>query len=325
MISKGRYISEIGDGDRIKALFLVSKRWLLTTRNGKPYAKLILSDKTGEILGIIWEDAQQKISCIGVGDIVGAKATAESYENRLQLRIEELRRFEEKDVDMSGLIPTTSRDMNSMMEEFDRIVLSIRNSHLKLLMERIFARDGLREAFMKAPAAKGVHHNYIGGLLEHTLTILKAIDVLLPIYAHVGLNRDMLIIGAILHDMGKIYEYSYNKVIDMTPVGRLLGHIYLSAQMADQEVAKIENFPEELRIQLLHMILGHHGQLEFGSPKLPMTRDAIFLHMLDDLDAKLIGFSSIIEATPEDEPFTPFSNVYNRHLYTRIYQEEEES
>jgi 3'-5' exoribonuclease len=323
MISKGRFISEIGDGDRVKAVFLVSKRWLLTTRNGKPYAKLMLLDKTGEILGIIWDDAPQKVSGIELGDVVGIKANAESYENRLQLRIEDIRRFEEKEVDMSGLIPTTSRDMVSMMEEFDRLLLSIKNTYLKLLIERIFARDGLRDAFMKAPAAKGIHHNYIGGLLEHTLTILKAIDVLLPIYAHVGLNRDLLVIGAILHDMGKVQEYSYNKVIDITPIGRLLGHIYLSAQMVDHEMGKIENFPEELRLQLLHMILGHHGHLEFGSPKLPMTREAIFLHMLDDLDAKLIGFSSIIESTPEEDVFSPFSSVYNRHLYTRIYQEEE--
>jgi 3'-5' exoribonuclease len=325
MISKGRFISEIGDGDRVKAIFLISKRWLLTTRNGKPYAKLMLSDKTGEILGIIWDDASQKISGIELGDIVGIKASAESYENRLQLRVEDIRRFEEKDVDMSGLIPTTSRDMVSMMEEFDRIVLSLKNNHLKLLIERIFGREGLRDAFMKAPAAKGIHHNYIGGLLEHTLTILKAIEALLPVYIHVELNRDMLIIGAILHDMGKIQEYSYNKVIDITPIGRLLGHIYLSAQMVDHEAAKIDNFPEELRLQLLHMILGHHGHLEFGSPKLPMTREAIFLHMLDDLDAKLIGFSSIIDSTPEEEAFSPYSSVYERHLYTRIYQEEEES
>ena len=323
MIPKGHLISEIGDGDQVKSVFLVSERRLLTARNGTPYAKLILSDKTGEILGIIWEDAPQKMSGINLGDVVGVKANAETYENRLQLRIKEIRRFEEKDVDISNLIPSTRRDMASMVEEFDRIMGSIRNSQLKLLIESIFSREGIRDEFMKAPAAKGIHHNYIGGLLEHTLYVLKSIDALLPVYAHMGLNRDMLIVGAILHDIGKIREYSYNKVIDMTPVGRLLGHIYLSAHMVDQHIAGIDGFPEELKLQLLHMILGHHGHLEFGSPKLPMTREAIFLHMLDDLDAKLIGFSSIIEATPEEEVFTPYSNVYNRHLYTRIYQDEE--
>jgi 3'-5' exoribonuclease len=323
MIPKGRFISEIGEGDRIKAVFLISERRLLTARNGKPYGKVTISDKTGEMLGLIWEDAQEQISGITPGDVVGIRATAESYESRLQLRIEKITKLSEKDVDIASLVPTTSRDMASMMAEFEQAVSSIKNTHLHTLIERIFDREGVREGFMKAPAAKGIHHNYVGGLLEHTLFVLKAIDSLLPVYIHVGLNRDMLFAGAILHDLGKIYEYSCDKVIDITPVGRLLGHIYLSAHMVDQEAGGIEGFPEELKLQLLHMILGHHGQLEFGSPKLPMTKEAIFLHMMDDLDAKLTGICSIIEATPEDENFTAFSSVYNRHLYTRSYRDED--
>jgi 3'-5' exoribonuclease len=323
MIPKGRYVSEIGDGDRIKAVFLISERRLLTARNGKPYGKVILSDKTGEMLGLVWDDAPEQIASISPGDVVGVRATAESYENRLQLRIEKITKLSEKDVEMAGLIPTSSRDMAGMMEEFDQAISGIRSTYLRTLIEGIFARDGVRDGFMKAPAAKGIHHNYIGGLLEHTLFVIKAIDALLPVYVHVGLNRDMLVAGAILHDLGKIYEYSCDKVIEITPVGRLLGHIYLSAHMVDQEAGAIEGFPEELKLQLLHMVLGHHGQLEFGSPKLPMTKEAIFLHMMDDLDAKLTGICSIIEATPEDETFSAFSSVYNRHLYTRSYHDEE--
>ncbi len=323
MIPKGRYVSEIGDGDRIKAVFLISERRLLTARNGKPYGKVILSDKTGEMLGLVWDDAPEQIASISPGDVVGVRATAESYENRLQLRIEKITKLSEKDVEMSGLIPTTSRDMAGMMEEFDQAISGIRSTYLRTLIERIFSREGVRDGFLKAPAAKGIHHNYIGGLLEHTLFVIKSIDALLPVYVHVGFNRDMLVAGAILHDLGKIYEYSCDKVIEITPVGRLLGHIYLSAHMVDQEAGAIEGFPEELKLQLLHMVLGHHGQLEFGSPKLPMTKEAIFLHMMDDLDAKLTGICSIIEATPEDETFSAFSSVYNRHLYTRSYQDEE--
>jgi 3'-5' exoribonuclease len=213
--------------------------------------------------------------------------------------------------------------MTSMTEEFDRACAGIKSPHLRLLMERIFAREGVREGFMKAPAAKAIHHNFIGGLMEHTIFVLRAIDALLPVYVHLNFNRDMLVVGAILHDLGKIYEYTYTKIIDMTPVGRLLGHIYLSAHMVDQEASSIEGFPEELKLQLLHMVLGHHGQLEFGSPKLPMTKEAIFLHMMDDLDAKLTGICSIIQATPEEESFSAYSNIYNRHLYTRSYQDDE--
>ena len=257
------------------------------------------------------------------GDVVGVRASAESYENRLQLRIEKITKLSDQEVDITSLVPSASRDITSMVDEFELACNSIKNPHLRLLIERIFAREGVREGFMKAPAAKGIHHNYIGGLLEHSLFILRAIDALLPVYAHMGFNRDMLVVGAIVHDLGKIYEYTYTKIIDITPMGRLLGHIYLSANMVDQAASSIEGFPEELKLQLLHMILGHHGQLEFGSPKLPMSKEAIFLHMLDDLDAKLTGICSIIDATPEEESFSAFSSIYNRHLYTKRYRDEE--
>jgi 3'-5' exoribonuclease len=323
MILKGSFINEIGDGDRVKAVFLVSERRLLTARNGKPYGKIILSDKTGDILGMVWDEAQEQVSIIAPGDVVGVRASAESYENRLQLRIEKITKLSDQEVDITSLVPSSSRDITSMVDEFEQACNSIKNLHLRLLIERIFARQGVREGFMKAPAAKGIHHNYIGGLLEHSLFILRAISALLPVYTHMGFNRDMLVVGAIVHDLGKIYEYTYTKIIDITPMGRLLGHIYLSANMVDQAASSIEGFPEELKLQLLHMVLGHHGQLEFGSPKLPMTKEAIFLHMLDDLDAKLTGICSIIDATPEEEPFSAFSSIYNRHLYTKRYRDEE--
>jgi len=323
MILKGSFISEIGDGDRVKAVFLVSERRLLTARNGKPYGKIILSDKTGDILGMVWDEAQEQVSIIAPGDVVGVRASAESYENRLQLRIEKITKLSDQEVDITSLVPSSSRDITSMVDEFEQACSSIKNSHLRLLIKRIFAREGVREGFMKAPAAKGIHHNYIGGLLEHTLFVLRAMDALLPVYAHMGFNRDMLVMGAIVHDLGKIYEYTYTKIIDITPMGRLLGHIYLSANMVDQDASSIEDFPEELKLQLLHMILGHHGQLEFGSPKLPMTKEAVFLHMLDDLDAKLTGICSIIDATPEEESFSAFSSIYNRRLYTKRYRDEE--
>jgi 3'-5' exoribonuclease len=322
MIPKGKFVTEIQDGDRIKAVFLLSDRRLLTARNGKPYGRVLVSDKTGEMTGLIWDDAPEQLAAVSPGDVVGVRATAESYDRKLQLRIEKITKLPDKEVDLAALIPTSPRDIPTLAGELDEAVSGIRNPYLKALVERVFTRAGVRDTFLKAPAAKAIHHNYIGGLLEHTLSILRAIEALLPVYAHLDLNRDMLVAGAILHDIGKIYEYDCGKVIEMTPVGRLIGHIYLSAHMADEEACAIEGFPEELRIQLLHMILGHHGQLEFGSPKLPMTREAVFLHMMDDLDAKLTGISSLIQATPEEEAFTAFSSVYNRHIYTRTYRED---
>jgi 3'-5' exoribonuclease len=323
MISKGKFVTDLHDGEGVKAVFMISERRILVTRNGKPYAKVLLTDKTGDIMGIIWEDARQQVSPLEPGDVVGVKGNMESFEGRLQVRIEKIVKLKDDEVDMSSLVPTTLSDVPTMMTEIREHIAGIRSSFLRAVLEKVFFGDGVWELFQKAPAAKGIHHNYIGGLLEHTAYILRALNAIYPVYRHLGLNKDLVVAGALLHDIGKIHEYSYSKVIEMTPTGRLIGHVYLSTHIVDQATSTIEGFPDELRLQLLHVLLGHHGQLEFGSPKLPMTKEAMLLHMLDDLDAKLIGFSSIINATSEDEEFSPYSDVYGRYLYTRVFDEEE--
>lgn len=259
MIPKGQFVTDCRDGDSIRAVFLISQCRLLTARNGKPYAKLLLTDKSGDITGFLWEDARQQISDICQGDVVGVRGIVESYDGRLQIKVEKVMKLDEDKVDLSTLIATTSRDIPAMAAELDTHVAGIRSVHLRRLIDEIFACEGVKEAFHKAPAAKGIHHNYIGGLLEHTLSILRLIQCIFPLYQHLGINRDLLVAGALLHDVGKIYEYSFNRFIDMTPMGRLIGHIYLSANMADQAISRIPGFPDELRLQLLHMILGHHG------------------------------------------------------------------
>ncbi len=321
MISKGRFVTDLHDGEGVRAVFMLSERRILVARNGKPYAKLLLTDKSGDVLAIVWEDARQQVSPISPGDVVGIRGNVESYEGRVQIRVEKIVKLKEEEVDMTALVPTTGKDIPAMMDEVDKHLAGIRSVHLKALVDMVLAGDGIRDAFQKAPAAKGIHHNYIGGLLEHTLYIMRTVNALYPIYAHLGLNKDLLIAGALLHDMGKIYEYSFSRIIEMTPMGRLVGHIYLSTHIVDQAVSKIEGFPDELRLQLLHILLGHHGQLEYGSPKLPMTKEAMLLHMLDDLDAKLIGFSAIIGATPDEEEFA-YSDIYGRYLYTKVYDED---
>jgi len=323
MISKGKYVTDLHEGEGVKAVFMISERKILVARNGKPYAKVLLTDKTGDILGIVWEEARQQVAPLVPGDVVGVKGNMESFEGRLQLRVEKIMKLKDEEVDMSSLVRTTPSDIPSLMSEIRDHIAGIRSACLKAVVEKIFFDNGLWELFQKAPAAKGIHHNYIGGLLEHTAYILRAVDAIYPVYRHLGLNKDLVVAGALLHDIGKIYEYSYSRVIEMTPMGRLIGHVYLSTHIVDQAISKTENFPEELRLQLLHVLLGHHGQLEYGSPKPPMTREAMLLHMLDDLDAKLIGFSSIINATPDEEDFSSYSEVYGRFLYTRVFDEEE--
>jgi len=321
MIPKGEYISELRQGDAVRAVFMVSEKRILTARNGKQYARLTLTDKTGEITAIIWDDARKVTSSFKPGAIAGVRGVVEAYDERLQIRITKITPLNDDDVDISTLIPTSSRNMSEMLEELQGFISGIKDPHLAKILKNIFNRNGITAAFAKSPAAKLIHHNYAGGLIEHTLTLAEAIDALYPIFSSVGMNRDLLIAGALLHDIGKIYEYSFDRVINITPVGRLLGHVYISAHMVDKEIEAIDGFPDELRLQLIHIILSHHGELEFGSPKLPMTKEAMFLHMIDDLDAKIKGFSSLIEATPRDEIFSAFSRIYNRYIYTRGYPE----
>lgn len=184
MISKGKFVTELHDGDSVGAVFLVSERRVLVARNGKPYAKLLLTDKTGDVQGMIWEDARAQVSGIEPGDVVGVRGAVESYEGRPQMKVEKIVKLKEEEVDMSALVPTVKGDTASMREEVEQIIQALKNSHLKELLGRLFLRDGIKDAFVKAPAAKGIHHNYIGGLLEHTLTVLKSIEALYPVYRH---------------------------------------------------------------------------------------------------------------------------------------------
>ena len=324
MITKGPFVSEMGDGDRVRSVLLVADRRLLTARNGKPYAKFRFMDRSGEIGGILWEEAREALEGLEVGMIVGVRGVIESFNNVLQFKVEKIVKLDESEVDTALLRPTSRPDMGSMARELDELTPSIKNPHLKQMTDQIFSREGLKAAYLVAPAAKGIHHSYIGGLLEHSLYIMKSVDALCPVYAHMGLSRDLLLTCGLLHDLGKIYEYTCENVVEMTAMGRLVGHVYLSAHIADEEIGRIENFPAELRLHVIHTLLAHHGELEFGSPKLPMTKEALFLHMLDDLDAKLTGFTAIIEATPEEDEFSAYATAYGRHLYARsIYREEE--
>ncbi len=322
MIPKGSFINELSDGERIKAVFMVGERRVMTARNGKPYGKLTLMDRTGEIGAMLWDNVEEQLSIIEAGSVVGVRGNVDSFNGLLQVKVDRIVLVAESEVELSDLLPSSRLGMDEMLAEILDFVASVKDRHLRQLLDALFGDEELKASFRRSPAAKGIHHNYLGGLQEHTLYMLKIIDSLLPVYAHMNLNRDLLIAGALLHDIGKIHEYTSDRVVEMTAMGRLVGHLYLSSHMADREIEKIDGFPEELRLQLLHLILAHHGELEFGSPKVPMSKEAIFLHMVDDFDAKLVGFASIIDAAPEDDDFTAYSGVYGRYLYANRYQSE---
>jgi 3'-5' exoribonuclease len=319
-MDKGKFVNELKPGDKFWGVFIIAEKKIGTAKNGASFARLTLADKTGELNSFIWDRPVEKTEGIETGDAVGVAALAEVMDKgRLRVKIEKIKKLEDSEIDLTLLVPASARDAADMMAELEGLVATIDDGHIKALIGRVLNRADFRNAFMKSPAAKGVHHNFIGGLLEHTLSVMNACSALYPALARYGLNRDIILAGALLHDIGKIIEYTSGKLIDVTAEGRLIGHIYISSKITDEEIENIEGFPGELRLQLIHLILSHHGQLEFGSPKVPMTKEAIFLHMIDDLDAKLAGLNSIIDATPDSDAFSSFSNIYGRYIYTRSY------
>lgn len=308
------YVKDIQAGDKIIETFLVKEKNLAYSQKGAPYLNLRLNDKTGVVEAKVWDNAAECDPLFKKGDIIQIKARAVSYKNTLQLSIADLRKALPEEVDLADYLPTAREDGESMLKELAGYVDSIKDPHLLALLQSFFQDEEIRNRFKTAPAAKGFHHVYLGGLLEHTLSVVKMLDMATNHYQ--GLNRDLIITGGILHDLGKIYEFNYDRTIDYSDEGRLIGHIVMGAEMVSAKIAALPSFPPHLAMELKHLILSHHGMLEYGSPKLPNTVEAMMVHMMDDLDAKVNAFQEYIKASPSDESnWTPYHKLFERYIY----------
>lgn len=273
-------------GQRFDDLFLVKSIKLGETRAGKPYLVVTVMDKTGEVSGPVWDNVDQVREMCPVGDIVHLTGLVQSYRDQLQLRIDSIDAVDQSGVDPGCFYPVSPYSRTKMAEELQQLARSVRNPFLKKLLQRFFSRSDCWALFQDAPAAKGIHHAYIGGLLEHSLSVARIADFLSAHYK--GIDRCLLLTGALLHDIGKLEELMLAKgLVDYTVAGRLKGHLVIGSEMVAREACMIPDFPGELLEQLQHLILSHHGRQEFGSPAVPMTVEALMLSFLDDLDAKL--------------------------------------
>jgi 3'-5' exoribonuclease len=286
---KDIYIADLAafeEGKPFDSFFLILAKQQRTTKNNKPYFNLILGDKTGQLEGRIWEPGDPRIAReFERGDIVKARGSASRFDDRLQMKIDQLRKAVPGEVDKSDLLPSTSCDVAVLWRQVMGFVDSLANPDLKLLLSTILADPAIAEAYRAAPAARQLHHAWLGGLLEHVVSLLTLAD---RVAAHYPLlDRDLLLAGVVLHDIGKIRELSWEIGFDYTIEGTLLGHIQMGIDMVEKAIAGLPDFPSHLRTLVLHMILSHHGKLEFGSPKLPMIPEALVLNFLDDLDAKM--------------------------------------
>jgi 3'-5' exoribonuclease len=316
-----KFVADIRERDQVQAVFLVKDKIMAMAKNGKPYMNLRLMDKTGEIDCKIWDDVDRMNEQFDKDDFVQVIAKASSYLGKMQLVVAELCRVPESQVNLADFLPETARNIDEMEGELRSIVAGIANPHLRQLMERFLTDTAFLSAYRVAPAAKGMHHVYLGGLLEHSLAVVALVDQVAPLYP--VLNRDLLVVGALLHDIGKIREMSYARSFDYTDEGKLIGHITIGVEMITEKVAHVADFPAELAMLVKHLILSHHGQYEYGSPKRPKTLEATVLNYLDDMDAKINGITSHInkEAATAGR-WTSYHRLYDRYFYTGGSREE---
>ncbi|MFQ6115215.1 MAG: 3'-5' exoribonuclease YhaM family protein [bacterium] len=309
-------INDLRPGDKVVSFFVLRKKEIKTKRDSnETYLSLELGDASGRIKGTLWDDAQKFFDDLQVGDIVKTKGVVINFKDRPHLTIEKIRKAVNKDeYDMSQLIPVIEKDRDALFLHLDELIEGVQNPCLKQLLNLIFNDAEIRKGFGDAPAGKLWHHNYLGGLLEHTLSVTEISDKVGQLYP--GIDRDLLIAGGLLHDIGKIASYKYKPLIDYTDEGRLVGHIVIGAQLVSDKIKSINNFPKDLQTELIHLILSHQGKLEQASPVVPMTLEALILYYADELDSTANAFLRIIKKEKKSgAKWSSFVQLMNRYLY----------
>jgi 3'-5' exoribonuclease len=292
---KDFFISDAAQAENkvITSCFVVAARQVRQKKSGEPYLSLTLGDRTGLLDAKMWDNVGEVMDAFAQDDFVKVKGLVNRYNGRFQLTIHKLRRLQESEVDYADFLPKTTKDVGELWAKLEGFVASVTDEHLKPLLEAFLADEAIAAAYRSAPAAKSLHHAYLGGLLDHVVSLMTLCDMVCRHYPHV--NRDLVLAGAFLHDIGKIHELTYQRTFSYTTRGQLLGHMIIELEMLQQKLAHLESFPSELKTLLEHLIISHHGQYEFGSPKLPMFPEALLLHYLDDLDSKMEAMRAHLE------------------------------
>ncbi len=299
---KDIYIADLAgfdEGKGFDSFFLVLLKQQRSTKNNKPYLNLILGDKTGQLEGRVWDPGDPRIARdFERGDIVKVRGSVSRFDDRLQMKVDQLRKAAASEAEKTDLLPATSHDVGELWQRLRDCVDSFTEPNLKLLLNTLLDDPAIAAPYREAPAAKQLHHAWLGGLLEHVVSLLTLADRVAPHYPM--LHRDLLLTGVILHDIGKLRELSWEIGFEYTVEGMLLGHIQMGMELVEKTIDTLPNFPPRLKTLVLHMILSHHGKLEFGSPKLPMIPEALVLNFIDDLDAKMQAMASEFEKSARE-------------------------
>lgn len=312
---KTHFVNTLQEGDLVSDTFIATRNDLRTKQDGGKFLGMVFKDRTGEIGGIMWNNAADVSRQFAVGDVVSVKGKVNSYQGRLQLQVEQVLPLKDGEYDVTDLVYTpdnSQEDMDALRAIFD----TLQNPWVKRLVDAFWSDAEFVAQFTNAAAAKKWHHEYRGGLARHTFEMCRIAETMCELYPDV--DRDILLASVFLHDIGKIHEMSHDLVVDYTTPGRLLGHVQIGADMAAAKMAGIDGFPEGIRLQVLHCILSHHGELQYGSPVVPKTLEAIVLHHIDNLDAQAAAYSRIARETREkSQGWSDYMPLIDRMIWTK--------
>ncbi len=293
---KNQFVNMLQEGDALNDYFVAARKDLRTKQDGGKFLGMVLKDKTGEIGAVLWNNAGDVARIFELGDVINVRGQVNSYQGRLQVRVEQITPLHENEYQVNDLInrPENTRDI---LEQFSAILASVENPYCSALINAFWNDDQYHPLFTRAMAGKKWHHEYSGGLLHHCYEMATLAETMCTLYPE--LNRDVLLTAVFLHDVGKLHEMTHELAVDYTTEGKLLGHLHIGCDLVQHKIDSIPDFPEKLRLELLHCILSHHGELINGSPVTPRTIEAIVLHHIDNLDAQTAAFSRIIRETRE--------------------------
>ncbi|HUO13811.1 MAG TPA: OB-fold nucleic acid binding domain-containing protein [Verrucomicrobiae bacterium] len=297
----------------ITSSFVVVIKQIKPKKSGEPYLALTLGDRSGQIEAKMWDNVEEVLEAFDQDDFVKVKGLINKYKQRFQLTIHKLRKLGESEIEFADYLPKTAKDIDDLWQTLTGFISTFQNPYLKSLIQAFIADPEIAAAYRNAPAAKTLHHAYIGGLLDHVVSLFRSCDLVCRNYPQI--NRDLLLTGAFLHDIGKIHELTYNRSFSYTTKGQLLGHMIIELEMLQDKLALVPGFPDELKTLVEHLIISHHGEYEFGSPKLPMFPEALMLHYLDDLDSKMEAMRAQFERESTlDGPWSSYNPSLGRPL-----------
>lgn len=313
---KKQYISDLAPGSPCDSLFVAKNKKLFDFRN-KPgqFLSVVLRDRDGEVDAKAWDNGPALGKKFEDGDVIHAQGRVESFNKSMQVVLITLRRCKPEEYEIEDFLPRTPKDIDQLIATIHAAIDAMSNQHLRQLLNAFYRDEAFLEEFKRAPAAKTLHHAYIGGLAEHFCAVLIMAKALCENYPQI--DADLLMTGVLLHDLGKLRELRQSTMVDYTDAGRLLGHIYIGAEMAEQKMAAIEGFPDDLRMRVVHMILSHHGTREFGAVALPATPEAVALHLVENADAQMHQVFRLTSAVKDPaQVWTEYDRLHQRHYFT---------